>query len=250
MIRAATDAGYTVIDVDASTDPAVCEKLTASGTIVFPQFVPGMGPGRRQMFFHAVEYCRAQGYDDAIIAWLEPEKVDVVRSIERFVSPLLKGADIVILKRSKKSFKETYPAFQVESETLANEVYNKAIGREGYDPMSGPVAFRFLMANYFVGNNPKAFGLEDTYVCHYAPLLAMADGHTVVSSPEIDFSYPPEQRKEEETTLTDAIREKRKWQLETLSSAYRILGAKVKADLKVAPAPTKIRPEEENYDYL
>lgn len=228
MIQTATNAGYPVIDVDGSTEPAVREKLIASGAVVFPQFVPGMGPGRRQMFFHAMEHCRAQGYDDAIIVWLEPEKVDVVRSVELFVSPLLKGADVVILKRSRSSLEATYPAFQVESETLANEVYNEAIGREGYDPMSGPVAFRLSMAEYFVCNNPKEFGLEDTYVCHYAALLAMADGHNVVSSPEIDFHYPSEQREEEEKALTDVIREKRKWQLDTLSHAYRTLGARVK----------------------
>lgn len=229
MIQAATDAGYPVIDVDGSNNPHVLNKLLLAGARVFPQYVPGMGPGRRQMFFHAVEYCHEQGYDDAIIVWLEPEKVDIIRSIGCFVSPILEeGADVVILKRSRASLEATYPAFQVVSETQANEVYNEAIGREGYDPMSGPVAFRLSMAEYFVCNNPKEFGLEDTYVCHYAVLLAMADGHNVVSSPEIDFHYPPEQREEEEKALTDVIREKRRWQLDTLSHAYRTLGARVK----------------------
>jgi len=180
------------------------------------------------MFFHGTEHCNElDGDSDSIIVWIEPEKHDLVRSLPQLVQPIAEGdADIVILTRSKRSFVETYPAFQVESETQANEVYAEATGLSGFDPMSGPVAFRLSMAKYFVLNRPKKLGLEDTYISHYAPLLAMMDGHKVVPSPEIYFFYPREQR-EEETALTEAMKTKRKWQLDTLSNAYRTLGAGV-----------------------
>ena len=118
--------------------------------------------------------------------------------------------------------------FQVESETRASENYAEATGLKGFDPFSGPVAFSLEVARYFVVNNPREFGLEDTYVRHYAPLLAAADGNKVAPSPPIDFVYPDDQRTEEEKALNADMIKKRAWQLETLGHGYRVLGARIK----------------------
>lgn len=224
MVRVAIAHGHKVVIVDNSPIPEVAESLRKLNSEVFPQLHKGIGAGRREAFFHASEVARREKID--YIIWTEPEKIDFVRSIEYLISALVENkdtmgnrmADIVIPRRSEKSW-ETWPSFQVESEKAANQVYNRVFDVNGFDPMFGPVAFHVEVACYFilsVGNSVR----PDTYIQHYAPIEARHDGKKVLSV-EIDITYPPEQRTEEEGVAKEEMLEKRKWQLKTLTEAYR-----------------------------
>ena len=118
MVKSAIASGYRVVVVDASPIPDVAVTLKGLGALVFPQLHKGMGPGRRQGFFHAFEVASAQGVP--FIMWMEPEKIDLIRFVDDIVAPLeADEADIVIPQRSEIAW-STWPAFQVESEKLAN----------------------------------------------------------------------------------------------------------------------------------
>jgi hypothetical protein len=56
---------------------------------------------------------------------------------------------------------------------------------------------------------------------------AMADGYRVVSVP-VGFLYPPAQKAEEESALSEAMREKRKRQLEECTHAFRVVAEALK----------------------
>lgn len=90
MVKKAVDAGYKVLIVDGSPNPTVTETLKGLGATVFPELHKGMGASRRQVFFHAVEELRkVDTKDEKIIVWLEPEKIDLVSSVQDIVRPIL-----------------------------------------------------------------------------------------------------------------------------------------------------------------
>ena len=220
LVEKAVADGHKVVIVDGSPIPEVALRLRSLGAEVFPQLHKGMGPGRREAFFHAVEVAWRE--KTPFILWTEPEKDDLIRWIEEIFRSIALGvADIVIPARTKESW-ETWPAFQVESEQEANAVYNKAMGLSGFDPMLGPVAFHVVdSAKYFVFARGDGL-VEDTYIQHYAPIVARQSG-AKLQAKFIDIVYPPEQRTEEEDAQNEAIREKRQKQLSSLTTAYRVL---------------------------
>ena len=220
LVEKAVADDHKVVIVDGSpiTEPA--ERLRALGAEVFPQLHKGMGPSRREAFFHAVEVAWRE--KTPFILWTEPEKDDLIRWIEEIFRSIALGvADIVIPARTKESW-ETWPTFQVESEKEANAVYNKAMGLSGFDPMFGPVAFHANWATCFVFARGNGGLVEDTYIQHYAPIVARRSG-AKLQAKFIDIVYPPEQRAEEEDTQNEAIRAKRQKQLSSLTTAYLVL---------------------------
>ncbi|MDO8589692.1 MAG: hypothetical protein Q7R69_00230 [bacterium] len=221
MVRVAVADGYkVVIGDDSSIIPEVAGTFRSLGANVYPRHHKGVGSGRREAFFHAWEVSVRENC--SAIVWTEPEKVDLIRWVGKIIRPLENGeADIVIPARTERSW-QTWPAFQRESETRANGVYNEVLGTRGFDPMFGPVAFTLDFVPEFAFCNPKALGVPDTYVQHYAPIIARHHGARVVSV-EVDMTYPPEQRAEEEGAAKETMLEKRKWQLGSLSEAYRTL---------------------------
>lgn len=218
MVSEAIRAGHKVVIVDGSPIPEIASTFRTLGAEVYPQLHKGMGPSRREVFFHATEVAWREKIE--YILWTEPEKVDLIRSIPQIIAGL-HGADIVIVGRVEKSW-GTWPAFQVESEKAANAVYNEACGVEGFDPMHGPVAFTLVAAKNFIDCRGDGGDVPDTYIQHYAPIKARSRG-LGVGSVKIDITYPPEQRAEEEGAQNEAMIDKRRWQLETLTKAYRTL---------------------------
>jgi hypothetical protein len=220
FVRSAIVAGYEVVIVDASPLPQVATVLRELGAQVFLQLHEGMGPGRRQAFFHAQESVAQPA--ETIFVWSEPEKVDLIRSIPQIVRPIEEGeAEVVVPRRSAKSW-ETWPTFQRETEQEANRQYNDIFQTTDRDPMFGPVALDGSFIDPFILKEPVA-GVEDTYVQHYATLLAESELGATVRSVEIDTTYPPEQKAEEEATLNQTIKEKRIWQRDSLVRAYRLI---------------------------
>ncbi len=219
-VRKAVADGYTIVVVDGSPTTDVHAELRGLGAIVFPELHRGMGPSRRQAFFHAVEVAGENCVDG--ILWLEAEKHDLIRSLLQIQDYFCEDADILVIGRESSAW-ETYPPFQVETEQQANAEWSKVTGLKGFDPFFGPVAFSVqTAAKYFVLNQPKLSCLEDTYVGHYATLLGLNAGLKVWPV-SVDFVYPPAQRAEELGALNDEMIKKRRWQMETLVKAYHTL---------------------------
>lgn len=68
--------------------------------------------------------------------------------------------------------------------------------------------------NIFQYCDPRRYGGHDTYIQHLAPMEARAMGYRVAEV-EVDFTYPSEQRAEEESALSVAMMLKRldqQWQ--------------------------------------
>ncbi len=219
LIGNTVGAGYDVLVVDGSPDPAVGQALKKIGANVHPQKTQSMGGSRRELFRLAVN--ANNGWQPGIFVWTEPEKVDIVRSIPKITAPLeCSEADIVIPSRTQGSW-ESYPGFQVVSEQKANATYLEVTGKS-FDPMFGPVAFSSKVAECFALCNPtEQFGATDGYIQHFAPLTAMKEGYKVISVP-VDFYYPLVQRVEEESGFREEMLKKREAQLSQLATGYRL----------------------------
>ena len=227
-IKKARNTNRQIIIVNGSPNPKIAETMKELGALVYPETLKGMGASRRLAFFYALHklfFNKVDGNDpfrmvypgNGIIIWIEPEKTGMIQLIPKLTEPIMAGvADIVIMKRSEKSF-QTYPAFQVKSEKKANKAYEEATSRKGYDPMSGPVAFKASVLQKHLFLNPNSANINDTYIQHYIPLLIPKQR---VSSVEVDFMYPPDQKSAEEAADNEEIREKRQWQMKTLSADY------------------------------
>jgi len=219
-VKKATEAGYPIVVVDKSPIPEIANTLRNLGAIVFPSITTtGMGADRRLFFFLANEIAVAAGCK--IFLWLEPEKHDLIRFIPSIIQPIKNawvGVDIVIPRRSTASW-ATYPDFQMASELIINEAFQKVTGIPDADMTNGPVAFHMNALKYFQAADGRKFGVEDNYVQHYGPLIALRNGMGVISV-NTDFVYPPEQKAEEEGPLRDEIIKKRQWQFEQLTTAY------------------------------
>lgn len=242
LIRQALANDHDVVVVDGSPNPEIREDFATLGPtqlvetpklLVFAQMKRGMGGSRRELFAVARD-----GHDElmhdvgpfsplsrkapSIFVWTEPEKVDLIRLIPKIVAPIVAGeAEIVIPYRTPEGLR-TYPVFQQVSEALADLAYMEITGLSG-GPMFGPVAFSREVAPLFAECEPMIAGVEDTYIQHYAPMIAFARGRRV-EAVEVDFNYPPEQRAEEEGTLSPEMLEKRMRQATTLIRAYFALG--------------------------
>ncbi len=220
MATQAKQAGYTLVVVDGSQDPSVTQKLKELGAQVFPQLHRGMGPSRREAYFHAVEV--AKDRKSPIFVWLEPEKGNLIPWIPKIVNPIVEGrADVVIPTRTPKSW-ASYPAFQQESETKGNQEVAKLYGRVDLDVFFGPVASTAAAAQLVIGSNPNAEGLGmDTYVPQLLASWALRRQIEKVISVDVDFIYPETQRKLEETAQSAEFIQKRVMQLQTVVTAHR-----------------------------
>jgi hypothetical protein len=212
--------GYTVVIVDGSPVPEIADTLREHGAIVYKQQTLGMGPARREAVFYALENCKKLGIK--VIMFTEPEKDDFVRFAAETVMPILDGrADIVMSRRTEES-RISYPLFQQEQELIMSAAYADAMNMPEIKTYLGPIAFSLETAGkYIILQNPKDYGIEDTYVQMYAPILARKDGVRIFASDEFDFRYPPEQRAEEEGILNNAMIEKRTWQTRSLMESFR-----------------------------
>lgn len=214
LIAKATNAGHRVITVDGSPSTAHLVAFAEAGALVLEETEHGIGPSRRQLF-------TAGGELSQIIQaflWTEIEKEGLVQFIPMIAEPLLADeADIVMLQRKNLG---SYPEFQAETETIADRVFQEVTGIWDASPMFGPVAFNRRALPLFAKCNPKVlFGGYDTYIQHIPPIYAKAQGLRVAVV-TVDFTYPPEQRAEEEGALTDAMRKKRLSQLRECTTNY------------------------------
>jgi hypothetical protein len=219
MLVEARSAGYSVVIVDDSSSHDVRSKFAELGAHIFPQLVKGMGPSRRQAFFHAAEVAKDQGA--AAVFWIEPERLGMIQFAPVLLKIIYAGADIVVPQRTEFSW-ATYPAFQMESEKRGNAVVAEVAGRNDLDLFFGSCMYSLDAVKYVIAADPKKWGVADTYVPQYAPLYALRDGAAIASVP-VDFQYPPEQTAAEGEQNEEMVA-KRRSQLETVSAAMRRIG--------------------------
>jgi len=117
------------------------------------------------------------------------------KAIERMEE---KGASALLFSRSEASWL-TWSPTQQKSEPVCNRLYNTLFGVEGetFDPMLGPVFFNRRGLEMYAECDPTVYGVADIYPNLLAPLAIIAEGG-VVTSLEVDITYPPQQVEEEE----------------------------------------------------
>ena len=227
-IKNAVAADYPIVVIDGSPNDLI--KSLASETVkVVPEVTRGLGPAKRLSFFMAMEYAYRCSPRRDIIVHLEAEKDDMVRWIPTLVAPIIDNdADVVVAERSITSW-NSYPALQATTESQGNIGLRDATGLD-VDIFVGPGAFHirragqcFIAAEPYLGAD-LIESKDDTYAQHFGAIVAHAQGYRVVASEPLDFLYPPEQKAEEETTLSAEMQEKRIWQRDSLVATYQKLG--------------------------
>lgn len=190
MIELATNEfHYQVLVIDDSDDPEIQQILSDKGARVLKQGTSGFGNAVRQAIREGARMVGPKG----VIAWQEPEKIDMVRHYVTLVVPLTKGeADIVIPKRTAESL-ETYPIEQIYSEKLLNRYSWLLSGKKfDFDLGSGARVFKISIAHAFTMYDGA---LWDALV---VPVIRAAQaGYNVVSAP-INYTHPPSQKLKEE----------------------------------------------------
>ena len=217
--------GHAVVVVDGSPNPEVAKKFVELGAKVFPELHRGLGPSKRQSFFHASEIASQEGY--AAVLACEAEK-DLAEFVPELLDPVLTGeATVVVPERTAEGW-NSYPEFQRQTEREANNVFLEET-RISLDIMFGPVLFTKRTARHFVIQDPKNWGFVDGYAQHLGVLQSWFNATLAVGEVvpvEIEFRYPAEQRAEEEGALTDAMKAKRLQQRDSLIASYKSVGEK------------------------
>ena len=202
------------------TDVNFRNQLKELGATVFEEKVHGMGTCRRFILDKAGDIAGKDG----VVIWLEAEKYNLVEFAEQLAEPILNGkADMVIPNRDQKLFEETYPKFQIQSESLA-KLFVHDMGLD-WDVFFGPVAVNNVALNEFLNypnNLPKEFGMTvpDTWDATYLPwLIAMSKG-CKTEFITVPYRHPSEQTKHESGNLEYDL--KRIAQLELLGLMYKL----------------------------
>lgn len=176
-----------IICVDGSPEAMaeqVRDRLRVSGASVFPQQEPGMGPSRRETFYHGLET------DAEVIVWLEPEKYTVVHLLEPCIELVANGSyDILIPRRENL---DSYPDYQHWSELRANWEFANITGAYNLDLMSGLRVLNRRAAKLFasyVGETPA----RDQWEIIFIPVLQALRCGMKVGSYTVPYVHPPEQ---------------------------------------------------------
>ncbi len=225
LVASAGKAMIPINIVDASPVPLIRDTFMRLGANVAMQSGKTMGAARRQAIDVALCHLPTHLHSNTIMVWTEPEKYGVVECIPHIIAPIAEGrADVVIAGRSEAGWK-SYPEFQVISEGIGNLVFREVTGIEGADIMHGPIAFTPEYAERYLLSQSLylAHGVKDTYIQHYLPMLAKADGKRV-ECVTIDLCYPAAQKAEEEGSLAMEMAKKRLSQLNQLTRDYYTLG--------------------------
>ena len=142
---------------------------------------------------------------NAIIAFQEPEKVDLMRHWSAIVQHLLleheRRADICVPQRSETTFRATYPIEQYHAEHFANlhlnalAAANSNWGDIRLDWTFGPVAFRASLASHWLD-----YRQGELWDAQLVPLVRAAaqQQQAKVTSYEIDFHHPAVMKAQEE----------------------------------------------------
>lgn len=199
--RAAARHKIRLIIVDASPDESIRDRLRQHGAPyvqVFAQTTKGKkGAALRQAIRHA--YDELKDKENGIIAFQEPEKIDMIRQWPALAAYMVNDgkADICVPRRSDESFKRTYPIEQYHSEKFANLHLDAVAARVGFHPSidwtMGPIAFRQKWAPVWL-----EYG-GDLWDAQIVPMVrAQRQKNAKVASFDVEFHHPPSMKKQEE----------------------------------------------------
>jgi hypothetical protein len=190
--------GLSVVVVDASPKDEVRElmRTTCPAAHVVKQTATGRkGAALREALGLAA--ARAPG-DAAWLCWQEPEKEGMAP-----LWPALLGKagelDVVVPRRARDLFRDTYPVEQYHSESFANALLTAAAGEAGFDAdldwHFGPFGLRKQHAHLW-----RAHGGE-LWDAQVVPVADALRAGLRVGGVEVPFSAPADMKAEEEGSL-------------------------------------------------
>lgn len=179
--------GFQGVVVDGGSLPDFIEKMGGSRSKIFSGEQLGRGEGRRK----AIE--EALLLHPKYIVYVDPEKVDFIRSISLIAERMEnESLDMVIPRRRSMS---SYPRFQEYSEKFMNE-YLGALSGHSFDYVFGPRMWKQEHSHYFLTYDGK-YG--DTWDAIFIPVFEMLKNVEMkVGEVIVDFDYPPSQKAFEE----------------------------------------------------
>ena len=224
-------AGFGVVAVDSDSPRAFKEKLENLGALVVDQEYPGMSMGRQQGFWAAdsAERCGA-------VLWVEPEKEDMAKDIERLVEPILHGRTSLTVPR--RISLESYPDYQREAEEAGNREFSNLLRETGLlesdtpdlDLWFGPKAFDTRLIHYFMANfgvdvsrgDINNFRPDQWANATFLPIIWVLWAGGRVESVDVDYTHPSEQTSQElKPELIKEFQEKRAIQRRNIVEAGR-----------------------------
>lgn len=227
FITKATKNGYKIVLVDGkSSKPFKKTVASIQPLTIKNRRSQKRSPAKRQAFKIASQIEKIK-----VILATEPEKVDVLDSVEKISKPILEGnATIVIPKREDNLFQSSYPKYQYESEIEGNKLYNEYLranqllkeNDEDLDMFFGPRAFKndrkilsLFMRKFKI--KVKKFEIESDLFdpeelsnASFFPIVLALKKKFKVASTEVPFSYPKLQKENEEIGSRELFLEKRR----------------------------------------
>ncbi len=187
MFRAASEHGFHVVCSDGGSYEDFRDDTRDLGVELLDESESGMGPGRRQAIKRAMEVVGPGG----AVCFIEPEKGPLVKHLNSCFELISKGADIVVPRRSRQSWK-TYPRLQRLSEPFGNYSLEMAVGRKDLDIFFGARVFNVQAGGLFLERRPDIPGENSWGTTLYPVIDAIHRGLKVVSV-IVDYLHPPEQ---------------------------------------------------------
>ncbi len=218
--------GYPLVVVDGGSPADFIsalreEKAVVLSEIRLPEFEgkrQPFGPGRRQAMAEAAKLAG----EDGIVAWVEPEKVDMVRHLGELTEQFDGRANLVIPRRLSLA---SYPSDQQFAEPLGNNAFRLITGRE-LDMWFGPRIMDQEALKRFLSYDGRFSDMWDSI---FVPVLECLRDGLMIKDVQVSYTHPREQTAEEEGSL-DYL-EKRIVQLGNIVPALR----KAAADLGLKP---------------
>ncbi len=205
-IREARQAGYEIIVVDSGSDANFvdyaraldAEICTNNGTI---------GECYRQAIRIALDTQKPY------IIGLEAEKFDFLKSIPICLDALVKtDSDISIPQRKSTA---SYPKAQRYLEKFVRVFFRELTGID-IDIFFGPKIWKRDMSDYFLDYNPDYGDIWHNLV---VPVVDMIHGKKRITTPIVDFTYPQQQRAQEEHDIQFYL--KRLEQAQMINAFYK-----------------------------
>lgn len=194
--------------IDASLSTDVPPNLEEAGRMdgqdyvrVLPQSVTGKkGAALRegiQLALAAVQERHPDSWQECILAFQEPEKVDMVRRWKDLVAWMKeKDIDIAVPSRSQHTFAASYPIEQYHAERFANLYLNSlgaVAGLPTLDWTMGPIAFKAKWATEWLSYKGELWDAQ------MIPMIRAHRNHqAVVASYQTDFVLPESLQRQEE----------------------------------------------------
>lgn len=199
LCREVCKANLEAIIVDASPNhESVKEDFLecgGSGITVVPQTFKGKkGAALREGISLAAK--QLQDDDNGVIAFQEPEKVDMIQHWSKAADRIKEGG-ICVNRRSDASFRATYPIEQYHSENFVNLYLDSLAAAVGFAPSSidwtmGPIAFHVSLAPRWLEYHGDLWDMQ------LVPMIRAQRWHKAkIVEYEFDFQHPASMKEQE-----------------------------------------------------